>query len=154
MLNICIIREEDIYKYDSKEAIEDLIRKYSALTQTSHKLHLALDNRFEEYFRKFPDLYENILINAGFKGENITYFCEANDIPTADIYFYDPRIPDPEWSPNCLRIIDKLGKDKVYINSGNGAIVTPCRERGYKFLYEILGKDNVQPEDLEKLVAQ
>ena len=118
MVKICILEDSE----------NDTISRYSFLTQTPHEVQVVLDeNILFSLGRTYKDRVQRAvtsqLSEAGFNSDNIRY--GFDNIPTdAFIYFCDGL------EGKCLDLADKLGREKVYINTGDLDLKKIARERG------------------------
>ncbi len=147
-MKICILEDED----------EDAIRRYSDrcphfdLTGTPHDVHVVLaEDLIGEYGSGFPPgereefgrtYISNKLSKAGFKPENIHYADRSwKDIPIdADVYFCDGL------RGACFSIAERLGKNKVFINSTNMGIEERARKQGFRLLEGTLELEEILSE--------
>ena len=138
MVKVCIIKEDTDRGIET--SVNEVISRYSSLTQTLlQEIYLVFNTGIlGSYLKNFPNGHlMKQLTTAGFNQKNISYrnmVFGIENFPTADIYFCDPQIPEPEWTPNCLKMAEKLGKDRFYINTNNCYIQEQARQRGLKVL--------------------
>ncbi len=81
--------------------------------------------------KRVPDVVKDMnryeLNNNGFNPENI-YFCTENIPQDALVYFCDGL------KGRCFEIAEKIGKDRVYINSTDFSIEEIAKKEGFKLL--------------------
>ena len=114
MARICIVE-------DSLDAAK---RRYGFLAKTLHEVHVVFDNT--EVNSRYVDI---LWPAAGFDLNRVRYGLEGN-FPDADLYFVDGLKGD------CFRIIDKVGKDRAYINSSDFQILARAEDEGYKVTWK------------------
>lgn len=115
MTKICILEDDE----------KDTISRYSGLTQTSHEVYVVLDKAILRDATR--EMLNSELSGAGFKPENISYGFE--NAPTdAAVYFCDGL------KGKCINLAEKLGKDRVYINTTNSDLERMAKEGGLRIL--------------------
>lgn len=107
-----------------EDNVYDVVDRYAYLTKTQHEVHVVLDEEGLLRTGMREDRCNSVLCEkGGFNPENIHY--GIDEILPADIYFCDGL------RGYCFKVVDKLGKDIVYINSDDCEINKRAKERGY-----------------------
>jgi hypothetical protein len=121
MAKVCII-EDDYF---------DLVKRYDVLISTSHDIHIVLNECVLSSCRHDKDggkaRIGKRISNVGFNPENLVY--GFKNTPTdADIYFCDGLRGE------CLILAERLGRERVYINTTNEDLRESAEKMGLKTL--------------------
>ncbi|MFH1840306.1 MAG: hypothetical protein ABH849_04105 [Nanoarchaeota archaeon] len=117
MVKICVI----------EDYVRDIIERYGGLTESENVVSVVfIDEAYGDATHR--RVTRRSLVEAGFDPDKVHSYDDVRDceFPEAEVYFCDGL------RGACFEIADKLGKDRVYINTTNMGIEDRAEEEGYK----------------------
>ena len=119
MAKICIL----------EDCLDDIISRYSQLTQTPHDVHVVLNFSWGKSEGRVNNANKE-LSEAGFKLSNVIYedvYIRPEHVPSdATVYFCDGL------EGRCFSLAERLGKERVYINTDDLGLEIKAKQGGFR----------------------